>query len=376
MESARDRRSFRAFLRLPWRIYRDDPLWVPPVPRQVEGQFDRDRYPFFRRGDVQPFVAWRGEEPVGRIAAIQNRTHQEVAGDRLGYFGFLEMVNDPEVARALFREAGDWLRERGLDRMLGPVQFTTNETCGVLVEGFDEPPAIQMPYNPPYYPDLLEEVGLKTAKVLLAYELTPDSIVFDKTRRVADRAERRGIRVRQLNLRDFDAEVERAREIYNQAWSANWGFDAISREEFHEMSKDLRRGADPRLLLMAETEAESRPIGCSISLPDLNPAIRLLDGRLTPWGLLRFWRASRKIKRMRTVLLGVVRGWRLRGVDALLMRETVDRGLAAGYESAELSWILEDNEPMNRALRGVGARESKRYRLYEGDLPTSGRPDR
>ena len=360
------RSDLRAFLRFPWNIYRGDPAWVPPILRQVAAQFDRSRYPFFRRGEVEPFIARRDGRPVGRIVAILNRAHLEAVDDGLGFFGFLEMEEDPEVAAALIEAAGEWLRSRGIRRMLGPVNFTTNDTCGVLVEGFEDPPAILMPYNPPYYGPLLEKTGLEVAKNLLAYRITPEVVVLDRFRRIAERARRKGFRVRKIDFGAFESEIERARSIYNDAWSANWGFEQMDREEFHAMARDLRRAADPRLILLAEADGEA--VGFAVSIPDLNPAIRKLNGRLTPWGLLAMWLAARRVERIRTLILGVRPAYRRRGVDALLGEETVSRAIEAGYRSAELSWILEENVPMNQAILAVGGVVSKRYRLYEGDV--------
>lgn len=366
VDPAHSRGDFRTFLRLPWKIYRDDPAWIPPILRQVSSQFDRRRYPFFRHGEVEPFLAWRGSEPVGRIVAIQNKAHTSARKDGQGFFGFLEMEKDLDVTRALLREAGRWLRARGLERLLGPVQFTTNDTCGILVEGFDDPPAILMPHNPPYYGPLLEEAGLSSPRLLLAYLISHDTLLPEQMRRIAGRAEKKGVRVRLVDFGDFEAEIDRVREVYNSAWDENWGFQPMTKEEFYALAEELRRGADRRLLLVAE--AEGRPVGCALSLPDLNPAIRLLNGRLTPWGLARLWLASKKVKRIRTLVLGVTPRYRRRGVDALLIRETVDRGLAAGYRSAELSWVLEDNRLMNRGILAVGGVVHKKYRLYEGEL--------
>ena len=366
VEPVRDRRAFRAFQRLPWRIYRDLPLWVPPLLSDEAKQFRRDRNPFFAHGEIEPYLALRDGEVVGRIVAIDNDAHPEEDGQRLGFFGFLETVDDPEVIAALFAAAARWLREKKCTQLLGPANFTTNDTCGILVDGFDEPPGILMPYNPDYYVRLFDGLGLEKAMGLLAYYVDDTMVLTEQMRRIAARAERKGAVIREMDWGDLEREMEKARQIYNAAWVENWGYAPMTREEFAHTARDLKKIADRRFVMLAELDG--RPVGFAASLPDYTPALRALDGRLTPWGLLRAWWAMRKVVHIRTMVLGVVPEVRRRGIDALMLREVIDRGLAAGYVSSELSWILENNELMNRALLGIGGVVKKRYALYRAPI--------
>lgn len=365
---AEDADAREAFVRLPWRIYRDDPVWVPPLLADVRGMLDTDDHPFHEHSDVRFLLALRDGRPVGRIAAIHNTRHVEHHAEPVGFFGFFEVERDREAASALLDAAGDLLRERGLETMRGPASFSTNEQAGLLVEGFDLPPAIMMPYNPPRYRDLLEGLGFEGAQDLVAYWLghnePPDFLLRAEKlvrRRYPD------LSIRPLRMDDWDREVELIRRLYNDAWQDNWGFVPMTDAEFRHMAEDLKPVVDPELALVVEA-GDGEPVGFALSLPDLNQAIRHANGRLFPFGLLKIlWRA-RSIDVARVITLGLIEEYRGKGIDALLILETFRRGAARGIEAGEFGWVLADNEAMRRPLEKIGAEVYKRYRLYDRPL--------
>ena len=358
------------FIKFQWKVYRDanDLHWIPPLFMERHEFLDPKTNPFFQHAEVALFLARRGGEVVGRIAAIEDRNFNAFHGRKTAYFGLYDSVNDPGVAAALFNAARDWARWRGLDTLLGPMNLSTNYEVGLLVEGFDSDPYVLMPYNPRYYPALFEACGLKKAKDLLAWERSARTPPPERFSRIADKIrEHTGITIRSPNLRDFPKEVARIKEVYNAAWEKNWGFVPMTDAEFDKLAADLKKTLVPDLALIAEDHGE--PIAFSLTLPDLNQALRRLDGRLTwygiPIGLAKLLWYSRKIDRVRLMALGIKSGWRRRGIDAVLVVETIRRAHALGYAGGEVSWTLEDNDLINRAIEAAGCTRSKLYRVYE-----------
>jgi len=371
----RSRDEREAFVRLPWRLYRGDPAWVPPLLADVRSRLDPESHPFHAHSDVQLFLACRDGVPVGRIAAIHNRRHVEFHDEPVGFFGFFETERDPAVAGALLDAADAWLADRGLASMRGPASFSTNEEAGLLVEGFGEPPAVLMPYNPPWYADLLEGAGLRPVRELVTYlregNEPPEYLV-----RASEIVGRRypGVSVRSLRTEEFDREVERIRELYNRAWEVNWGFVPMTDAEFRHMARELKPVVVPGLVLIAEDGA-GRPIGFALSLPDLNRAIRHANGRLLPFGLLRILWHRRTIDTIRVLTLGILEEWRGKGIDALLYLRTFRTSQPLGYVNGEFGWVLAENERMRRPLERMGARVNKRYRFYERPIGPAGRSE-
>lgn len=356
-----------AFIRLPWSLYRGRDAWVPPLLGDMRGRTDPDRHPFYGHSDARLYLALRGGRPVGRIAAIHNRNHVAFHDEPAGFFGFFESVDDADVSEALFEAAAGWLRDRGLEVMRGPTSYSTNEESGLLVEGFERPPAILMPYNPRYYEGLVTGAGFEEAATLVAYHLA-DNSPPDWLERISGRVrERTGVRIRPLRMSEFERELERIQAIYNAAWERNWGFVPMTDAEFEHMADELEPVLEPDLALIAE-DASGEPVGFSLALPDLNQAIRHANGRLFPFGLLKILWHARRIQLARVITLGLVEEYRGRGVDGLLYLETFRNGAEHGITEGEFSWVLEDNEPMRKPLERMGARVYKRYRIYDRPL--------
>ncbi len=355
--------DLQAFLRLPWSIYRGDPDWVPPLLHDQKMLLDREKHPFHQHAEVEYFLARRGERVVGRIAAIVNHLHVQFHDEKAGFFGFFECEDDPEAAAALLDAAEAYVADRGMRILRGPMNFSTNEECGLLVDGFHEPPFIMMTYNPRYYERLIEGTGFRKAKDLLAYELPTTPPPERLVRGTARIAERKGIRIRHADLSKFDEEVAVMEGIYNRAWESNWGFVPMTHEEFQVMAKQLKPVAEPRYILFAEVRGS--PIAFGIGLPDFNQALRHIDGRLLPFGIFKLLWYRRKIDQVRVLTLGVEPGYRRLGIDAMLYLEFYRQALADGTIRGECSWILEDNWEMRRALEQMGAVVYKTYRIYD-----------
>jgi GNAT superfamily N-acetyltransferase len=313
------------------------------------------------------FIAARGRETVGRVAAIRDRRHDEIQAERVGFFGFFDCVDDAECADALLGAAERWARERGAVAMRGPISPSMDDECGCLVEGFDSPPVIQMPYNPPYYAGLLEAGGYRKEQDLLAYEFLSSQDVRPGVARVADAVVASGnFRIRSVDLRRFRQEVEIFRTIYNSAWERNWGFIPLDAAEIAWRAKTLKQIIDPRFALFVEARRGEgfEPVAFGLAVPDVNEILVGLKGRLTPLAMLRIVRGLRHVKTIRVMLLGVVAEYRKRGLEAVLIREIHRRGAEAGIPRAELAYVLEGNIVMNRTIRKAGGRHYKTYRIF------------
>jgi GNAT superfamily N-acetyltransferase len=362
----RSRREREAFIGLPYSLHRRDQQWVPALRRDVRTLLSRRKNPFFEHAEAEYLLARRGSEVVGRIAAIHNRLHNECHGDDVGFFGFFECVDDAAVAGALFDAASAWLKPRGLGTLRGPTSFSTNDECGLLVDGFDTPPVLMMPHNPRYYPGLIESAGFTRVKDLLAYQRTADPLPARLVEGAQRLESRYGIRLRSLDIKRFDSEVACIKQLYNSAWERNWGFVPLTDHEIDHLAAQLR----PVVVsdLGAFAEAGGKTIGFAVALPDLNQALKANpSGRLFP-GVVKLLWASRRITRLRVMLLGTLPEWRGRGVDALLYKRIWEQGRAKGLRWAEAGWILEDNQPMRNGLMRMGFEVYKTYRLYDRPL--------
>ena len=358
------------FLKLAWKLNTQTPNWVAPKMFDIKHRFDKKHHHFFDHAEGEYFIAWRGNQPVGRITAHFDYNHDLHWGGHKGHFGWFESENAPEVARALFEAASDWLRKNGRDKIQGPFNFNINEECGLLIDGFDTPPMFMMTHNPPYHQKLIEDLGFTKAQDLYAYRLDAtaeppaDIVKFAESVRA-----REDVVIRPWNMKDHANEMKRWLEIYNSAWEKNWGSVKLTEAEFLEHTFELRFLADPELIFMAETKA-GEIMGCAFSFPNLNEYIGPANGHLP--GLLPFrWYdmvVRKKFSSLRVVTLGVKEEFRRSGVGAVFYYDTLMAAKRKGYKWGEMSWILESNGPMNRAIQHMGGTVYKTYRIYEKAL--------
>jgi len=369
------RGDLRRFVGFPWSLYneRDHPQWVAPLRVSVYDALDRQKNPFYRDAERELFLAVRDGRVLGRIAAIENRAHNRFHGDRVGFFGFFECVNDQAVANALFHAAARWLAARGLDAMRGPMNPSTNYECGLLVDGFEHRPTFMTAWNPPYYDTLCRAAGLEKAKDLLGFWFSGEENGYRLpafVEKLASRALQKGrITFRDLDPSRFDDEVEALWTIYNDGWETNWGFVPLGRDEFGHMAKDMKQLLDPRFAFMAHVDG--RPAGFMLALPDYNEVlVKNRSGRLLPLGALRMLWGKTRIRDMRVMALGVAKEFRSRSILAVFTHEIMRRGKLIGKNGAEASWLLEDNQLIVKPMRDMGAREWRRWRVYERAIRT------
>ncbi len=362
-----------AFIDLPYRLYADDPVWVPQLKLAVKDVLDVNKNPFFKHAYLRPFLALRNGQVVGRIAGILDHSHNQYHKETTAFFGFFECIDDATVARALFDKVKEWAREWGMTKLRGPCSPSTNHECGLLVDGFEDPPMIMMPYNFKYYPALIEQNGFAKSMDLLAYHVS-EKVQWDP--RIEAHAERirtrKKIVFREFNPRKFDQEIETLADIYNDAWESNWGFVPMTREEFRHMAKEMKPIFDPTILFFAEIDG--KPAGFGMALPDVNQIfIKIRDGKLLPFGLLKLlWHLKgpfrkKTVTRSRLLTLGIRKEYQHLGLGALFYMEYQKR-VPKKYPYTEASWILENNIAMNKALVGMGAKLTRRYRLYDGTI--------
>ncbi|MDP8240769.1 MAG: hypothetical protein P9X24_16905 [Candidatus Hatepunaea meridiana] len=363
MKSNRDRAEF---IRFPYRLHKKHPAWVPPLISEIKSSLDIQKNPFYEHASIELFQAHRDNKVVGRIAVIIDQNFIEVQGEQIGQFGFFDCIDDQDVAEALLNHAAKHLKDNSMRMMLGPTNPSMNDELGVLIDAFDIPPAIKMIWNPSYYPALFEKAGFEKAMDLFAYTMSKDEASERLIRLGKAILKRTKVDLRKINMKKFDQEVKALLDVYNSAWSDNWGFVPWTEAEFEHGAKSLKQVIDPDIVLVAEVNG--KPVGFSLALPDINYALKHINGRLFPFGLpILLWH-SRKIDRIRILILGVIKEYRGRGIDTAMYYETFRISTDKGYQSCEMSWILEDNEPMNRAAKMMGAKKYKTYRLYERRL--------
>ena len=359
-------RDMGKFIDVPWRVYANDPMWVPPL--RLERRFHFSRFnPYFKHGEWQAWVAFQNGEPVGRISAQIDSLHQEHHGADSGHFGLLECIDDAEVFAALLLHAEAWLAARGIRRVSGPFNLSINQECGILVEGFDTPPVVMMPHSAPWYSRLLEEHGYLPAKDLLAYKI---SVEFEMPRVMQTVIKRFSpqITMRTLKRDQFDQEMEILRDIFNDAWSENWGFIPFTREEFVELGSSLRLLLPDEYIQIAEVNGE--PAAFMVGLPNLNEILIELNGSLFPFGWLKLIKKARnhQIRTGRIPLMGVRKKYHSTPIGLALACLVIDTprqiGIRHGVKEVELSWILEDNVAMRGILDSIGSEQYKRYRIY------------
>jgi hypothetical protein len=363
------------FAKFPWTLYRDDPNWVPPIYVDRLKLLDPEGHPFWEHAEQQLYLALRGQKVVGTIGAHTNELHNQIYGDKVGFFGFFEVVEDYAVAEALFDAAAGWLRQQGMEAMRGPENPSQNEEVGLLIDGFDRPPVIMMTYNPRYYQDFIERAGFEKAQNLFAWDLLTN--IFDKDVKrlprkflaVAEKAKARdNVVIRRIDMKHYDDEVALAKIVYSQAWEQNWGFVPMTTHEIEHLGQELKFIMDPDLVYIAEVDGQ--PAGIILGVPDVNQALIRARPQPNKWSLYLLtvpkllWH-QRKRDIFRVLIMGVVPEYRMMGLDAAMIVEVARASFRKGYEHCEMSWILESNDMMNRIIERLGGDVYKTYRIYE-----------
>lgn len=358
------KKDWLAFIKFPYAHYKNDPYWVPPLIMDQKFLLNQKKNPFFEHSDIQLFLAKSDHRIVGRIAGIIDHLHMKTHNEKVGFFGFFESIDDEAVSKALLSAAKNWVSERGMDAFRGPVNPSMNDSCGLLVDAFDDSPRLLMTYNPPYYATHFEQFGLDKVMDLYAYHVDGHAPPPPKLVRVADRVKAKSnLTIRPVNMKHFDEEVLMIWEVYNKAWSKNWGFTPWTKEEFQHLGKEMKSTLIPDMALIVEKDGQ--PIAFSVSLPDMNRALIKTNGRLFPTGLLKLLYHSKKIDWCRIIILGVIHEFQGKGIDAMLYLETWRNATKRGYFHGEMSWILESNTMMNRAATMLGGSIYKTYRIYQ-----------
>ena len=359
------------FIKLPWKLYKGNATWVPPLKFDVRNNLDTKKNPFYQHSKLEIWLAEKDGMVAGRIAAIINDNHNILHNDKVGFFGFFECIDDNDIAIALFDAASGYLRDNGMEIIRGPVNPSTNDECGLLIEGFDKPPALLMTYNPQYYQNLIENYGFEKAKDLYAYIIYEEQVkknnVFSRLERMSELIKKKeNIKIRQINLKNLDEEIQKVRVVYNSAWEKNWGFVPMTEAEFHHLAKNLKAIVREDLVFFAEVEGE--PVGFSLSLPDYNQVFIKMNGRIFPFGIFKLLANRKKIDTIRVLIMGVIPEYQRKGIDGVFVYHTIKNGLSTGINKAEISWVLEDNLPMVQTAEKLGSNIYKRYRIFDKKL--------
>jgi len=361
------RRDLKEFIELPYRLHSTSPVWVPPLRVERRLFLSKRLNAFFRHGDAQLFLARRGGRVIGRLSAHYDDAFNAHHGNRWGMFGFLELEDDGAILPAMLEAAAAWLRDHRCDHMVGPMDFTMNEESGVLVDGFDLQPMIRQPWHPPYYARRCEQAGLTKAMDLYSWDLHIDDrervmpIIF----RLAEQVEpRHGIRIRRMSRRSLRADLDRFADVYNSAWSENWGFTPYSKQDLDAYAQELQLVFDPHWFMVAETP-EGETAAIAITILDINQVLKRMNGRVLPFGWIHYLRRKAIMDRMRVGFLGVKPEYQHTGVAAKLYVEHFDTSAVTGVHKGEAGWILESNRNMNKALEAMGGRIVRTHRMYE-----------
>ncbi|MEA2030074.1 MAG: N-acetyltransferase [candidate division Zixibacteria bacterium] len=362
--------QLKQFITYPNRLYKDDPNYVTPLLSERLEFFDKEKNPFFHSARVKLFLAMNGKEVTGRIATCINFNHNDFHSEQVGFFGFFDCPDDYEIASTLLKVAMITIKREKMEKMRGPMNFSTNHECGFLIEGFDTPPTVMMAYNQPYLPQLAEKFGLKKAMDLVAYNFSDDISISPRIVRVVEKiAARSKITMRNLNVKDFDNEIKRINKIYNQAWEKNWGFVPMTEDEFVYTAKNLRQIVDPDIAFICESG--DMPVAFCLALPDINQALIHLKGKLMPLGLLKLlWHTKihNKIDCARAITFGVIPQFQKLGLEMLMYSACFKKVFEKGYHRGEASWVLETNDLMRKAIEEMGGTLYKRYRIVEMPL--------
>jgi len=361
----RSEKELKTFVDFPYHLYKNNRYWVPPLKRDVYELFSRSKNPFWEHAEKEMFLAYRNKRVAGRICAIVDYNFIEFWNEKTGYFGFFECDDDLDAVQSLFNHVRIFHREKGLHKFIGPLNPSTNDACGILVEGFYTPPFIMMPHNFEYYQTLLEQSGLHKAKDLYAYYIDTKNAPFEYLERICSVVRRKiqDLKVRPINLEDFKNEVKRVKEIYNDAWSRNWGFVPMTDAEIDALADTIRPLVRPELVIMIEVD--NIPAAVSLTIPNYNRVLKMMNGRLGPIEMLKFLYYKNRIREGRLMIMGVRRQFRKMGLESLLFLESFRAGEKLGYTGGELSWVLEDNYSTNNEIIKMGGELYKKYRIYE-----------
>ncbi len=361
------KKDLRHFIELPYNLHSGEEYFVPPLRIDVKARLNQEKNPFFKHADACYFVAMADGRCVGRIAAIENRRHNEIHKDRVGFFGWFECENDQVLAKALLDAAASWLGERELDQMRGPASFSMNDEVGLLVDGFDWRQTVLTAWNPPWYEDLLTGYGLEKVMDLVSFSLPVMEFGAKRMERIVERIKKReNLSIRPFNMKDFPEEVKRFKDIYEDAWMNNWGHVGLSEAEIDHMAKDLKPIVEPKLANFVEVDGH--PIGFSLVLPDVNFILKKLQGKLFPFGIFRLLLGLKKIPDIRLLAMGIRRDMQKRGLDAVLYYESFRAARDLGKKWSELGWVLETNTVMINTIEKLGGHRHKTHRLYQKPL--------
>jgi GNAT superfamily N-acetyltransferase len=356
----------RQFVDLPFRLHATGTPWIPPLKLERHAFISKRLNPYFKHGEAELFLALRDGRAVGRVSAQIDSAFNEFHGNAWGMFGFLEVEEDPEALAALLEAAAGWLRERGRDRMVGPMDFSMNDECGVLIEGFEIEPMIRQAWHPPYYQRLCEEAGLEKAVDLFMWSLhiTGRDRVMPIIWDLAEQLEpKHGITIRKMTRRGLRRDLDAFADIYNEAWSSNWGFVPYDSSDLDAYAFDLHLVFDRDWFMIAEEG--DKTVGVAITVPDINQVLKRMNGRVLPLGWLHYLRRRRIVDRCRVGFLGVKPAYQHTGVAAGLYAEHFDMAEVTRVKGGEMGWILETNKAMNRAMKAMGGEIVKKYRVYE-----------
>ncbi len=370
VEPVASKSQLKTFIDFPHELYRNDKNYVPELFIAQRDILTPGKHPFHEHSVMQLFLAYQGDVIKGRIAAILNNNHNKFNNTNDGFFGFFDCVDDQEVADKLLAQAETWLREKGVQKIIGPVSPSTNEPLGTLIEGYDSPPVAMMTYNKPYYKNLVENYGFTKQVDLFAYDLDINKL-SDRTLRLQDailkRLAQKNIVIRPINMKDFKNEVSKVRETYNKAWDKNLGFVPMTKNEFDYLAKDLKMVLNPDYCLVAEHEGKF--VGFALAIPDINRIlIKIKRGRLFPTGIFKLLFGAKKVKYLRVIALGVIDDYRKLGIEACFYAQIIKKGFENKVTGGEASWILEGNELMNKAMLDINGKVYKKYRIYEKQL--------
>ena len=365
------RRDRNAFIRFPWKIYANDPAWVPPLIIERKAFLNRKRHPFYKHGDAALFLARKNGEIVGRIMASDDPNYNTQHQSNVGCFGLFDCINDRDVAATLFECAASWLRKKGRTEIMGPIDYSTNYTCGLLVHGFEHSPTLLTTHNPPYYEGLIADCGFSKVIDFFAWWFSDPSAATTRLRKLAARLEPRArFTLRRGNLRNLEAEASNFLRIYNEAWKDNWGFVPFTKAEFEHMAAEMKPLLRDDFTAAAETNGEA--VGFALALPDINVALKKIGGRLTtfgiPIGLIKLLYYKSRIRKARYIAMGVLPQFRRLGVAEMMVLRTMEAGMVKCGFQAELSMTLENNVMVNRFIEGIGAERYKTYRIYSKSI--------